>query len=1355
MTMTQRSSQTELTPKHVRAARALLAWSQQDLAKAAGVATSTVADFERGQRTPVANNAQAVRSALEGAGVRFLPGGAVIGPPIPHISRYGHSGTPIRWVDAEDLSNWANRMDGAAELPTLIAHLIRATHGPGVHLRFPAGEGIRHPGWDGLTETEAGGVYVPQGGAGWELSVQREGISAKATKDFIKRTETPAPLDPANATFVFVALRHWSGKDDWARDRQRESNWRAVRAYDVADLVHWIEQSPGVGLWLAKRLGKRSDDIRELDSMWVEWSRATKLPLTEDLVLCDRDQDAVEVLRWLRGEPRVLSLQSTTVEEVAAFFHAVLGMLPFEQAEIYRCRSLVAVTANGARSLMNAPTPLIILLAEPEPGLAQVLAGRGHYVLQAYDDRQAGRGGVRVLARPSREGIANALIDSGVEEPRARALARDSARNLAVLRRLAPLAVERLPQWAEVAPPPALLAALLLGGWEEDRASDRSVLADIAGCSAESAMAELAQYVGRSDSPLRKIGAAWRLASPLDAWFLLAQHLTTFHINRFEAAALAVLGSTDPTIGTGLGQRWLAVGGDQPSGYSGILRHGIGQALILLSLWGDKAQVVTGAPGRAAAVVAKLLRHADKCRWRSLSRDLQLLAEAAPKVFLSAIEASLDEDEPPIGALFGTESDGLFESEHLSDLLWALEALAWLPEWMPRVTRILARLDVLDDPPGRYANRPANSLRELHLLWNPQTFASLDQRLAALDQIRFEVGEPAWKLMLGILPKGHDSSTPSPMPKWRDLTVDAVETVTYGLVARGAAAVSDRLLADAGTVASRWSGLLERLADLAPNPEAGISRLEEVEPSIEDTADRMMLWSVLRHILHRHRQHPEAGWSMSTAVLDRLETIYHRFAPHDPVDRIAWLFEPSVELPNPSSADWEAQGREVQAARCDAARELFRGGGTSAILQLARRVSAAGYVGKTLCESGLPDSVLDAILEVALRSDHERERDVGYGLAISLFHERKEPWASGLIASASSQGWGDSALLTLFLALPPRRWTWDQLTAVDSRIEDLYWRQVQVRAIGGDGDDAVFAIRKLIGVSRARAALPLALRPNADSVPTEVLVDVLREASRQTAEANRGADEPTMFQYYVAEALQVLDERNDLEADALVSLEWIYLPILEYSRRPARAILQALSVQPELFIEVLCMVYPASDDGASADEESGASVYDRAASAHARHLLDIWDHIPGTRGDDTIDVGVLEAWIKEARVLAKKVRRVDAADSAIGKMLSASPIGGDGSWPAEAVRDVLDLFRSKSMISGFWTGKVNRRGVTSRMPGDGGTLERQEAASYRAWAKAIELEHPHTAKALHALADSYEDLARREDEDAERLDWEN
>jgi transcriptional regulator with XRE-family HTH domain len=64
-----------ITPSQIRAARNLLGWSQADLAGKAGVATSTVADFERGSRIPVQNNTAAMAFACERAGLIFLNGG--------------------------------------------------------------------------------------------------------------------------------------------------------------------------------------------------------------------------------------------------------------------------------------------------------------------------------------------------------------------------------------------------------------------------------------------------------------------------------------------------------------------------------------------------------------------------------------------------------------------------------------------------------------------------------------------------------------------------------------------------------------------------------------------------------------------------------------------------------------------------------------------------------------------------------------------------------------------------------------------------------------------------------------------------------------------------------------------------------------------------------------------------------------------------------------------------------------------------------------------------------------------------------------------------------------------------------
>lgn len=61
-----------MTSEQCRAARAWMDWSQAELAKRANVGLSTVKDFEAGRRAPIKNNLDAMRLALEVAGVTFI-----------------------------------------------------------------------------------------------------------------------------------------------------------------------------------------------------------------------------------------------------------------------------------------------------------------------------------------------------------------------------------------------------------------------------------------------------------------------------------------------------------------------------------------------------------------------------------------------------------------------------------------------------------------------------------------------------------------------------------------------------------------------------------------------------------------------------------------------------------------------------------------------------------------------------------------------------------------------------------------------------------------------------------------------------------------------------------------------------------------------------------------------------------------------------------------------------------------------------------------------------------------------------------------------------------------------------------
>ena len=139
----------------------------------------------------------------------------------------------MRWVNATDLSQWAERRDGQGSMPELLTRLVRAAVGLTAQLLFPSDESVQLSGWDGICNVTNGTEHIPSGNSGWEIGTQRQAIKAKAHDDYTKSTAKPLGLDRKKTTFVFVTPRHWTEKGEWARARRAEKKWADVRAYQA------------------------------------------------------------------------------------------------------------------------------------------------------------------------------------------------------------------------------------------------------------------------------------------------------------------------------------------------------------------------------------------------------------------------------------------------------------------------------------------------------------------------------------------------------------------------------------------------------------------------------------------------------------------------------------------------------------------------------------------------------------------------------------------------------------------------------------------------------------------------------------------------------------------------------------------------------------------------------------------------------------------------------------------------------------------------------------------------------------------------------------------------------------------
>ena len=76
-----------LSPDQLRAARALVDWTREDLADKSGVSRNTVKGFERGISDPKLSTLHKWRRALEAAGVIFIDPDTDGGPGVRLIAR--------------------------------------------------------------------------------------------------------------------------------------------------------------------------------------------------------------------------------------------------------------------------------------------------------------------------------------------------------------------------------------------------------------------------------------------------------------------------------------------------------------------------------------------------------------------------------------------------------------------------------------------------------------------------------------------------------------------------------------------------------------------------------------------------------------------------------------------------------------------------------------------------------------------------------------------------------------------------------------------------------------------------------------------------------------------------------------------------------------------------------------------------------------------------------------------------------------------------------------------------------------------------------------------------------------------
>lgn len=1260
----------------------------------------------------------------------------------------------MKLVTRDNLESWAGTIFSKAALPYLISRLVRATTPASTKANLPSGSATYIGGWDGIVNCETETAYVPLGTSLWEFGTSSD-CKGKADDDYDKRKMNPIGFIPSDSIFIFVTPRLWTKKVDWIAEKKAENHWKDVIVYDSIDLEQWLDNALSVSRWFAAQDGVGTypfDGIMTADEFWEEWSVGPKgLILSPECVIAGREYEKNLLLSSLQGAPTIKGIKASTKNEAIAFIIASAKLFPTEEFDRFFSRALIVDTEGNFRGIVrnNITSSLNLIPRFDEAQPLYLAVSKGNHVLVPLGADDDFNQETITLPTIDRDGQINALIESGISREEAEKFSRESGRNITILKKLLSFPHYKA-KWIEKENIREIIPALLLGRWNETFVGDIELIEKLSEQKYSDYLVTLNKWKNFEESPIIQIGETWRLTSPLDSWTNLSFQLTPKDFQDIQKCFSLAFKNGNPIIAPE-DKNSFAAYFNKRNQYSNWSREGLTQSLILIGrLNGVKIPNLNNPQNWVDNIIFDLLNNASGEMWISVDHELPLISEASPESFLKAVKNSLAKEQREIMDMFKEEDGFLHKTSHHTGLLWALENLAWLPEYLRDVSLILLKLSRLD-PGGSLSNRPLNSISEIFKTWHYQTLASYDERMEILKYVTEKEKESGWNLLIRMLPDHHGIAQPTHKMRWRMFDRNTHLTYAYQEIWNTHSAVIEMLINLFDNDEEKFSQIIKETTNLSPNDRKRVlDWAEAIYSNIEQKT--FTTWKTIRGILNHHRSYPDTDWALPESELMRLENLYNKLQPIDVINKYIWLFNdhwPSFPEglkyeENEFEKRHEQQQKRIDNARQEAASVFLKELGLIQTLKLRKQVKEFWLLGGALADVIKKIEYILTICECL----YDDKNYIGFAHSF-IYHKsinENFDWIKSLFNELQGKKYSNKALSNVLIPLNQNQQLWDFVASLDEEIQNEYWKNINPHFYHITNDEKAIGIEMLLKNKRFFSAIDIASH-FANVIPSNLLSEMLKKAGTEEA-----SEMPRFRGYEIEQIFEELDNRTDIEKSTLIHLEWLYLPFLDSygTRRSPKNLEEELANNPEFFIEVLKWIYIPKDKLLLEKEREGIpdeSIQNRAKQAY--HLLHSWKKIPGMKIDNSIDETELKEWVTKARTLAETVSRLEVADSEIGKVLAEYPENVQ-EWPQEKIFQIIEEINTDSLNSGYSSAMFNKRGSSSRGAFDGGDIERGKASYFEKLANDYKNKYPNVAEIFKRLQQGYLADAKRMDEEAER-----
>lgn len=1232
----------------------------------------------------------------------------------------------MKWITSTNIVDWSGNREFEGQLPEIIRKLIIGSLEKFPQISIPSGDSIYKPGWDGLCETKESSKYIPSGKSFWEFGRDKN-YKAKCSREYTKRTKQTSSKIRRQSTFVFVTPRRWDStplKEKWIEIALKKKEWRDIRILDADDLESWLDYTPGVSAWLAKEKKLFSSGIEAIEDFWDKFIVSNKL--TEGTILSGRIESSKEIQRFLKGKFGCLEVQSSSKTEAIAFTIASA----ISEGEVFKQhffnRSIIVDNKQTLKHLTAIHSNLnIIYNSDAEESLHDSDA-KSNYLVQPLSFNV--NSSSVSIPLPKSSDFIKSLEDAGYTYQEASRISKECGKSFSVLNRILSKTPGRV-QWNQGHNILELLPLLFVQKFDDSKPGDREIVEELSGMEFWKYCEDLKKWSLVSDRPVYQFSSHWRAVSPYDLLHVISKNITTDHLIQFQKVFEKVLNEINPALELEPKMRYGAAIFGKESRYSKVLMEGLCQTLGLLAVYGKSSGINTSYNVQqwADSIVTKLLSQREISFWLSIEGRLTLLAEASPSSFLSALEELIKKEPIVISSMFSDKDFDLFTPNYHTHILWALEGLAWDPQYLSRVALILSNLTLLGKG-VKISNTPLNSLRSIFLLWLPQTFAIPEARKKVIETLIKRNKDVAFILLQKIAPKNTGDTGHYSHRQTLRLRDYVNSPVTYKELHEGISFVREKLIQVASNECSKWVDLIELIDDFTN------ADREELIGSLTSqssfSGDINLLREELQSFIHKHETYSDQNWSLKPSELTKLQTLYEKITSSD-IDRYYWYFNvDTIDNYRSKGDSYEELLRKTEDKRKNLISSIYKSSGLNGIIELAHRVEKAWIVGYLFAETdfGEAERVIDL-----LSDENERLKSMSMGFVYNKSMQLDFNWIKNQVERIKQKN-SESLTTSFFLSLKPTGEVWDLLAKTSDEANSEYWKKASFyhQSFKDDVTNFIRCLKTLQHFGRYTTSINL-IYYEKEKVPISIIIAGLEGLATSQVEEK---EQIHLRSYAIQELFKYLDNQN-ADHEKMKVLEWYYLPILNdgHNDRPIKYLNRALEESPTFFAEVVSWLYKPEND--SLEEIRDLSeTFIRNRARNADELLDSWSHLPGENSDGSLNSQVLKDWIQKSLLECKKLNRGNRGSYTIGKLLGIARERSN-SWPQNALCEIIEGFDNDEVNQGFVIGAINGSRVRASIRPAGGNAERTQAGYYQTLSLSLADQYPIVAKLMLELSQHY------------------